>query len=77
MFNEFLKSLFPDPDTLHTAKQASSMFISGNAKKVFQVYHGDGDNGKSTWIEIEKELFGDKAHTYSTSLILNNSHIVI
>ena len=73
-FNKFLESLFPDPDTLLTARQGSSMFISGNAKKVFQVYHGEGDNGKSTWIEIEKELFGDKAHTYSTSLILNNKY---
>jgi len=73
-YNEFLSSLFPDEDTLHTARQSSSMFISGNAKKVFQVYHGEGDNGKSTWIEIEKELFGEKAHTYSTSLILNNKY---
>ena len=73
-FNEFLSSLFPDPDTLFTARQSSSMFISGNAKKVFQIYHGAGDNGKSTWIEIEKELFGEKAHTYSTSLILNNKY---
>jgi len=73
-YNEFLAGLFPDPDTLLTARQSSSMFISGNAKKVFQVYHGGGDNGKSTWIEIEKELLGPKAHTYSTSLILNNKY---
>ncbi len=73
-YNEFLKSLFPDVDTLFTARQSSSMFISGNAKKVFQVYHGGGDNGKSTWIEIEKELLGPKAHTYSTSLILSNKY---
>lgn len=73
-YNTFLQGLFPDPDTLFTARQSSSMFISGNAKKVFQVYHGGGDNGKSTWIEIEKELLGPKAHTYSTSLILNNRY---
>ena len=73
-YNEFLTGLFPDPDTLLTARQSSSMFISGNAKKVFQVYHGGGDNGKSTWIEIEKELLGPKAHTYSTSLILNSKY---
>jgi len=73
-YNEFLASLFPDEDTLLTARQSSSMFISGNAKKVFQVYHGGGDNGKSTWIEIEKELLGPKAHTYSTSLILNSKY---
>jgi len=73
-YNEFLSSLFPDPDTLLTARQSSCMFISGNAKKVFQVYHGGGDNGKSTWIEIEKELLGPKAHTYSTSLILNSKY---
>jgi len=73
-YNEFLASLFPDKDTLLTARQSSCMFISGNAKKVFQVYHGGGDNGKSTWIEIEKELLGPKAHTYSTSLILNSKY---
>ena len=73
-YNEFLSGLFPDKDTLLTARQSSSMFISGNAKKVFQVYHGGGDNGKSTWIEIEKELLGPKAHTYSTSLILNSKY---
>lgn len=71
-YNNFLSGLFPDEETLFTARQASSMYISGNAKKVFQVFHGGGDNGKSTWLEIENELLGEKAHTYSTSLIVNN-----
>ncbi len=74
-YNEFLKGLFPDKDTLFTARQASSMFITGNAKKVFQIYHGGGDNGKSTWIEIEAELLGDeKAVPYATDLILNSKY---
>ena len=73
-YNFFLKGLFPDKDTLFTARQASSMYISGNAKKGFQVFHGGGDNGKSTWIEIIKELLGEKAHTYSTSIITANKY---
>lgn len=73
-YNEFLSGLFHDKDTLFTARQASSMYISGNARKVFQVFHGEGDNGKSTWIEIIKELLGGKAHTYSTSIILNSRY---
>ena len=74
-YNEFLSGLFPDKDTLFTARQAASMFITGNAKKVFQIYHGGGDNGKSTWIEIEAELLGDeKAVPYATDLILNSKY---
>ena len=73
-YNEFLNGLFHDKDTLFTARQAISMYISGNARKVFQVFHGGGDNGKSTLIEIEKELLGEKAHTYSTSLILTSRY---
>ncbi len=73
-YNEFLSGLFHDKETLFTARQASCMYISGNAKKVFQVFHGGGDNGKSTWIEIEKELLGEKAHTYSTSVILASKY---
>jgi phage/plasmid-associated DNA primase len=74
-YNEFLSGLFPDEDTLFTATQASSMFITGNAKKVFQIYHGGGDNGKSTWIEIEAELLGDdKAYPYPTDILLTSKY---
>ena len=71
-YNEFMSGLFHDKDTLFTARQASSMYISGNAKKVFQIYHGGGDNGKSTWLEIEAEILGDKSMTYPTEMIINN-----
>lgn len=71
-YNDFLSGLFHDKETLFTARQASCMYISGNAKKVFQVFHGGGDNGKSTFLEIEAELLGEKAMTYPTDMIVNN-----
>lgn len=71
----FLADLFPDHDTYITARQALSMFISGNAKKNFQVYHGSGDNGKSTLLEIEKLILGEKAMLYDTEVIVNNKYV--
>jgi len=73
-YNNFLAGLFPDEDTLFTARQASCMYISGNAKKVFQIFHGGGDNGKSTWLEIENELLCEKSHIYPTSIIVNSKY---
>ncbi len=73
-YNEFLSGLFHDKDTLFTARQAACLYISGNAKKVFQVFHGGGDNGKSTFLEIESELLGNKSLTYPTDMIVNNRY---
>lgn len=70
-YMEFLHEIFPDPDTCHTARISSSMFISGNAnRRTFHIWVGEGSNGKSTWIDILKRAIGEKAITYDVKLLL-------
>jgi len=74
-YNKFLSDLFPDKNTLATVRQALSLYISGNPKKIFQIFHGGGDNGKTTLLELESEILGpDKAHKYSTEVLLDSKY---
>ncbi|MBE3039278.1 MAG: bifunctional DNA primase/polymerase, partial [Chloroflexi bacterium] len=68
---EFLHDTFPNEDTFWTARYASSTCISGNAnRRTFQIWVGDGYNGKSTWIDVIKKTLGEKAKGYGTNILL-------
>jgi len=70
-FKGFLKSIFPDEETQETAIYSIALCISGNAnKRHFQIWEGNGSNGKSTLIEILIDVIGVKAMTYSAELLL-------
>lgn len=69
---EFLSDIFPDRETCQTARYASSLCISGNANlRTFQIWVGEGSNGKSTWIDVIKKTLGDeKAKNYEVKILL-------
>ena len=75
-FTEFISSTFPDRATQQTALYALSLFVSGvSTYRTFQVWHGGGRNGKSTLMEIMKEVIGrDRAITYDTNLLLSSNN---
>ena len=69
---KFLNDIFPNEETYHSARFASSLCISGNSNlRVFQIWVGEGSNGKSTWIDIIKKTLGDeKAKNYEVKILL-------
>ena len=70
-FIQFLKDIFPSEDTFKMAKQLIALSISGNSsKRIFQLWHGEGSNGKSLLIDILKKVMGNKAVTYPAALLM-------
>lgn len=71
-FIQFLNEIFPDSDTCLMAKMTLSLSISGNAsKRLFQLWHGGGRNGKSVLLELIHYVLGDeKAYKHETDLIV-------
>lgn len=68
---DFMRGSFPDSDTLKMAHQLVSLCISGNvSKRIFQLWEGEGSNGKSTLIEIIKEILKGKTNTYNSNLLM-------
>lgn len=70
-YNEFLKDIFPDKETFKTANKAISLFISGNADyRIFQIWNGNGYNGKSTLVTIQQKVLEGKTTTYDTKMLM-------
>jgi P4 family phage/plasmid primase-like protien len=70
-FLQYLTDIFPDEATKETVNFCIGLCISGNAsKRKFQIWTGNGSNGKSTLQEIIKECIGNKAITYPSQMIL-------
>lgn len=73
-FKAFLKDVFPNDETRKTATYALSTMLSGTGKfRKFQLWNGGGSNGKSTLMEIMKEVIGDRAVTYKPEVLLTRS----
>lgn len=75
-YNQFLRDVFPDDETLLMANQVVSMCISGNAgRRYFHIWTGAGANGKSALDEIIQHTLGkNKAFTYDSKLLLQNQN---
>ena len=70
-YNEFIESIFPDPETRATAEELLSLSISGDAsRRIFQVWNGEGANGKGTLITILEAVLGNKVVTFPPGLLL-------
>ena len=74
-FIDFFNSLFPDKQTMVTAKYCTSMAISGNAgKRLFQLWQGIGSNGKSTLLETIRNVLGkDKSYKFPSEILLTGA----
>lgn len=67
---EILKKMFPDPKIFKFFKQTTSDLIKGgNRHKIFVIWTGDGDNGKSVCADFIEKALGEYYYTPPTSLL--------
>lgn len=67
---EFFRKVLPDEEVRnYFLEQACQLFIGGNHDKVFCIWTGSGDNGKSMTQKLFEKMLGNLAVKISTSLI--------
>lgn len=67
---EFFTKIFPDRTVReYFMKLSSEIFIGGNHSKIFQIWTGDGDNGKSVMQALFEKMLGPYSIKLPTSLI--------
>ena len=70
MVQEFLTKMFPDKTVReYFLNLASEVFVGGNHSKIFQIWTGEGDNGKSIMQTLFEKMLGAYAIKLPTSLI--------
>ena len=68
---DFMEKIFPDKSVREYFMDVSSqIFIGGNHSKIFQVWTGDGDNGKSVMQSLFEKMLGSYSVKLPTSLIV-------
>jgi P4 family phage/plasmid primase-like protien len=68
---DFLEKIFPDKSVREYFMDISSqIFIGGNHSKIFQVWTGEGDNGKSVMQSLFEKMLGPYSVKLPTSLIV-------
>lgn len=68
---DFLEKIFPDRSVReYFLDIMSQVFIGGNKPKIFQVWTGDGDNGKSVMQLLFEKMLGSYSVKLPTSLIV-------
>ena len=71
----FMYEIFPEKETCDMALKLVSLCITGNAdKRIFQLWEGDGANGKSTLIDIIKNVLKGKTNTYDPKLLMPDKY---
>lgn len=69
----FLKQLFPNEKILEYILQwCSTLLITGNTEKLFHIWLGDGNNGKSAFSNLLKNVFGDLCFTVPSSTFMRS-----
>ena len=67
---EFLTKIFPDTTLReYFLNLSSEIFVGGNQSKIFQIWTGDGDNGKSITQILFEKMLGAYSIKLPTSLI--------
>lgn len=70
-FDAFLERVLPDPDVRAFVQRLAGYALTGDvSEQVLPVFVGAGANGKSTLIEILREVLGDYAATVPPDLIV-------
>ncbi len=73
-YDHFLEQLFPDPETLVTARYCLSLAISNKGSKYFTIWYGPlGNNAKNTIMDLIIKVLGDRAVSLKGALILRNA----
>ena len=71
--NDFMHKLFPDPQLYNYIwEHLASTLIGTASNQTFNMYVGEGANGKSVLTELMKECLGDYKCDVPTSLITDN-----
>ena len=73
-FDEYIHSLFADEDVHSYQQRACGYGLTGlkSEKKLFITWGENGNNGKSTFLEMLKDTFKDYAKTVDSSLLLSS-----
>lgn len=67
---DFFMKLFPDKSVREFfIRMSSEVFVGGNHRKCFQIWTGDGDNGKSIMQGLFEKMLGPYSIKLPTSLI--------
>lgn len=67
---QFFQEIFPDDDIRnYFLDQACQSFVGGNADKVFLIWTGTGNNGKTITQTLFEKMFGGLAVKFSTTLL--------
>lgn len=68
--NNFMESVFPDPNLRkYMWEHAASSCIGRNTNQTFQIYKGNGCNGKSKFVDLLTTALGDYAGKLNISLL--------
>lgn len=70
-FDKFLNEILPDPEVRAYVQRWAGYCLTGScAEQVMNVWHGPGQNGKSTLIHILEAVLGPYAVTASSQLLI-------
>ncbi len=70
-YDRFLKQLFPDPDTLITARYVLSLSVANKGSKYFTLWYGPlGNNAKNTLMDLNMHVLGNRAVSLKGALVL-------
>ncbi len=70
MAKRFFEQIFPDENVReYFLAIQSEIFVGSNTRKIFQVWTGEGDNGKSITTDIFEKLLGPYAVKLPTSIL--------
>ncbi len=70
-YDKFLEQLFPDPETLATARYVLSLMIANKGTKYFVIWYGSlGNNAKNTLMDLMINILGDRAVSLKGAIVL-------
>jgi P4 family phage/plasmid primase-like protien len=75
--NDFMTKLFPDPELRHYMWQhLASTLIGENNDQTFNIYNGNGSNGKSKLVELMTVCLGEYKVTVPITLIASKRNAI-
>jgi phage/plasmid-associated DNA primase len=74
-FTSWMRQMFPDVDLReYVMRLISSCLQSRNKEKIFPVFTGLGDNGKSMFKKLVDAIFGPYSFTFPTEIVTEKPH---
>lgn len=71
-WHKFLAQIVPDPDVREFIRRAVGYSLTGvTSEKVMLILYGAGNNGKSVFLEVLRQVLGEYAASTPTSMFVN------